>query len=163
MTTLKRFSRRAGLAMGLAAMAGITTIAGAGVAQAQVPPCTEYAQVIQVTSGGQATGAGIISRNPGEMVISNGALQTRNVQMTGVHRPRRPMVFKYKDENGAVIHQRTTRNSDDGGVVRQENEQIPYNFTQTGQRIQVFADIRTRCGGDDVPATVFVGTIVTTP
>ena len=162
MTALKRFPRRAGLAMGLAAVAGITTLAGAGVAQAQVPPCTEYAQIIQVTSTGQPTGAGIISRNPGEMVISNGAPQTRNVQMTGVHRPRRPMVFQYRDENGAVVRQHQTRNSDDGGVVRQEQEQIAYDFTQPGQRIQVFADIRTRCGGDDVPATVFVGTIVTT-
>jgi hypothetical protein len=96
------------------------------------------------------------------MVISNGAMQTRNVQMTGVHRPSRPMVFQYKDENGAVVRQHQTRNSDDGGVVRQEQEQIPYSFTQPGQRIQAFADIRTRCCGDDLPATIFVGTIITT-
>jgi hypothetical protein len=51
---VKRFPRRAGLAMGLAAIAGITTIAGAGVAQAQVPPCTEVFADIRTRCGGDA-------------------------------------------------------------------------------------------------------------
>jgi hypothetical protein len=40
--------------MGLAAIAGITTIAGAGVAQAQVPPCTKVFADIRTRCGGDA-------------------------------------------------------------------------------------------------------------
>lgn len=61
-----------------------------------------------------------------------------------------------------VVKTHETAPSDNGGVVRQEYNVFEYDFATVGSRVRVYAEIRTRCGGDDVPRTVYVGAINTT-
>jgi hypothetical protein len=158
-------SRRRALALGLAvAAAGGVTLAGSGVASAQVPPCQEYVVVGQATSSGAGVGPSTFSLSPGGFNISQAAPQTKFVYMAGTTRPRRSATFRYINQNNAVVRTFTTTASGDNGVIRQEPNTIPYDFTNVGDQVQIFADFRTRCGGDDVPFNnVFVGTITTVP
>ena len=159
-------SRRTGLMLGLtAAMTGGVAVVGASPALASPPFCgQEHAYVYQTTPDGRWNGPSIDSLyNPGEINISNSALPTRFVFTAGVHRPRRTMVFTFVNQDNAVVRFKETTASDNGGVVRQEPNVIPYDFTTVGSKVRVYAYIHTRCGGDDVPRTVYVGAINTTP
>ncbi|MEN3614438.1 hypothetical protein AAH979_33475 [Plantactinospora sp. ZYX-F-223] len=156
-------TRRAGLALGLtAAMSGVAFV-GASPAMA-APACgSERAYIHQTPPGGSGGGPSIDSLfNPTEFNISASAASVRNVFLAGVHRPRRSIVFNFYNQDNALIRQYTTTPSDDGGVVRQEQNVIPWDYG-VGTRIRFTAVIRTRCGGDDVPKTVNVGSINTVP
>ncbi|GAA4460483.1 hypothetical protein [Phytohabitans houttuyneae] len=159
-------TRRAGLTLGMAAaLAGAGVVAAASPALAGPPVCgQERAYVYQTNSGGTWNGPSIDSLyNPGEFNISQTAEDVRYVFAAGVHRPRRTIKFTFRNQDDAVVKSYETTASDNGGVVRQESNVFKYDFTTVGSRVRVYAEIRTRCGGDDVPRTVYVGAINTTP
>jgi hypothetical protein len=135
-------------------------LAGVGPAQAAIG-CPAYVTVFQTTSDGRWTGPGTSTSAPTEFTIDGTDLQHRFVTMGGVTRPRRVATFKFKAEDGTLLASKTTVASGDNGVIRQEPNVIAYDFAQPGQRVNVFADYRHRCGGDDVVAeNVYVGSIV---
>src|SRR5262245_37026879 len=144
--------------------AALVTLANAGEALAAVPACQEHVYVHQTTSDGQFTGPGTNSLGPGEFIMNTRDSARNYIFMAGQTRPRRSATFRFVNSDDVVVRQYTTTASRDNGVIYQEPNVIPYNFTQPGQRIRVFADFHTRCGGDDVMRfNVFVGTIVTFP
>jgi len=153
--------------LGLAvAMAGTGTLVGGGQASAQAPPCQEYVVAFQTTSNGSFTGPGTTTRDPVGFSMDNRDSVHGYVGMGGVVRPRRTATFHYKDMSGVEVRTRTTAPSDDGGVLRQDKPEnvMFWDLSDGSQKIQVFADFHTRCGGDDVTVTnVFVGTITTFP
>ena len=160
-------SLRAALTVGLAAvLAGTATVAGGGQARANAQPCQEYVTVFQTTSDGSVTGPGTRSDAVGGFDMDLRAPTLRYVAMGGVVRPRRSATFHYKNEAGVEVRTRTTRPSDDGGVIRQDKPEnvMLWDVSDGSQRISVFADFHTRCGGDDVQVfNVPVGTITTFP
>lgn len=149
---VQNWIRRVGVLLGLVTLvAGGVSATAANAAARQVPPCQEYVEVFQSTQTTNIrVGPRLDSRWPGEMTISNSALQTRFLTHTGVTRPRRPATFRYI-RHGATVYAHQTRNSRDNGVIHHEDEQISLNFGNPGDEIQVFADFVTRCGGDAVP------------
>ncbi|MEN3614437.1 hypothetical protein AAH979_33470 [Plantactinospora sp. ZYX-F-223] len=156
-------SRRTGLALAVAAAVG-AALAGAGPAQAAAPAaCDEYAafQVTAAAGGPPLPGDGSDSRNPRDVYVSVSG-PARYVALSGVHRPRRPIVFTFVDQDDVVVRQYATTPSDDSGVIRPERNLIPWNYP-VGTRLRVNAVIRTRCGGDDVPTPVYVGAINSIP
>jgi len=144
--------------------AALVTLANAGEALAAVPACQEHVYVHQTTSDGQFTGPGTNSLGPGEFIMNTRDSARNYIFMAGQTRPRRSATFRFVNSDDVVVRQYTTTASRDNGVIYQEPNVIPYNFTQPGDRIRVFADFHTRCGGDDVMRfNVFVGTIQTFP
>jgi uncharacterized membrane protein len=86
------------------------------------------------------------------------------VTMGGEVRPRRPATFYFKNEAGDTVFTKTTVASADNGVIYQEPNVMFWSIAQPGQRLQVFADFHTRCGGDDVKVfNRYVGAITTFP
>ncbi|MGX7669282.1 hypothetical protein [Plantactinospora sp. DSM 117369] len=160
-------SRRTGLALALAVAAAVgAALAGAGPAQAAPPACgQEYAAFYLTTADGQPPGPGdgSDSRNPRDVyVYVSVSGPARYVALSGVHRPRRPIVFTFVNQDDVVVRQYATTPSDDSGVIRPERNLIPWNYP-VGTRLRVNAVIRTRCDGDDVPKSVYVGAINTVP
>lgn len=159
-------TRRAGLALGLAAMASAGAVAaGASPALADPPqnPCVEERAYVYQSVHGEIIGPYIDSRfNPGEFNISNSATEVRSVFAAGIHRPRRKITFRFVNQDNATVKTYPTTESDNNGIVRQEANVFKYDFTQVGWKVRVYADIRSRCGGDDVARTLYVGTINTT-
>ncbi len=151
-------------ALAVSVAAALVTLVNAGEALAAVTPCQEHVYVNKTTSDGRFTGPGTNSLGPGEFIMNTRDTALNYVFMGGQTRPRRPATFRFVNKDDVVIRQYTTTASEDNGVIYQEPNVIPYNFTQPGDRIRVFADFHTRCGGDDVKRfNVFVGTIVTFP
>ncbi|MBF8187019.1 hypothetical protein ITP53_14990 [Nonomuraea sp. K274] len=157
-------SRRTGLVMGLAAaLTAGTALVGASPALAAPPVCgEERAYVHQSTGLGRSVGPNVDSRfNPGEFNISKSA--DSYVFAAGIHRPRRTIKFTFKNQDDAVVKPYESTVSDNNGIVRQEDNVFKWDFTEVGSRVRIYADIHTRCGGDDVLRNVYVGAINTTP
>ncbi len=164
--SIKSSSWRYGLARALTVTlaAALGSLAAAGTALADGVPCQEYVTAFQTTSNGSWTGPGSATYNPTEFYIDTRNASTAYMTFAGVTRPRRSATFWFVDENGTTVYTKTTVASGDNWVIRQESNVISWNFAQPGQRLQIFASFRTRCGGDDVAReNVYVGAVRTYP
>jgi uncharacterized membrane protein len=131
-----------------------------------VGSCQEHVYAFKTNYNGTSTGLGLIdTRNPGEFYMDTDNPTYNYLTFGGEVRPRRPATFYFKDAAGNTVYTKTTTDSDDGGVIRQEPNVIYWaGISMPGQRLQVFADFHTRCGGDDVTRfNVYVGAIRTFP
>ena len=149
-----------------AAVAGAATLTDAGQARAQADPCREYVVVFKTTSNGSVTGPGTTTLDPAGFSTDLRDPVLHWVGMGGVVLPHTSATIHYRDMSGAEVRTRTTAQSDGGGVIRQDNIQniMFWDVSDGSQRIQVFADFHTRCGGNDVVrSNVFAGTITTFP
>jgi hypothetical protein len=165
LTLTSSWRRHATRVLIVSLIAAFGTLVGARGAYA-IPACQEHVYVFKTNFNGTTTGLGLIDTGgPGELVMNINDPNHHYITFGGEVRPRRSATFSFKDEAGTTVYTKTTTNSDDGGVIHQEPNVIDWNgIAQRGQRLQIFADFHTRCGGDDVMRfNVPVGSIITFP
>ncbi|HYW23940.1 MAG TPA: hypothetical protein VE953_07215 [Terriglobales bacterium] len=156
--------RRTAVALGLAAaVAGGATLASGG-APALAGSCDTYAVVFQTTSNGGTTGPGTTTVDPHELDFDTGNPPTNFIGLGGVTRPGTPATFHLKADDGSVLVDFTTANAGGSGVINQGTRNVlPWPFNGFRDRVQVFADIHTHCGTDQLLTNLFVGSILTFP
>jgi len=76
-------------------------------------------------------------------------------------RPGGIATFRFVNKDNTVVRSYSTVAAANG-TIRPEDNVIPYDFTQVGQHIQVFAGFQPGTGGGPIP-NASVGSITTTP